>query len=89
MTEQEQKVALQKTIQSFKYYMKNADHEEPATLNLIIDDELNDIEIEFIVDLVNDYESFEVFDFDGEEVFLTTDQLDEMINDLENHLESF
>ncbi len=89
MTAQEQKIALQKTIENFKIFTKNADHSEPATLNLIIDDELNGNEIEFIEQLVHDYESFEVFDNDGEEVFLTTDQLDEMINDLENHLESF
>lgn len=88
MTTQEQKIALQKTIQSFKYYMKNADHEEPATLNLIIDDELNDNEIEFIEDLVHDYESFEVFNNDGEELILSIDELDSMLKDLEKHLES-
>lgn len=88
MTKQEQKIAIQKTIENFKNYIENADHSEPATLNLIIDDELSENEIEHIEQLVHDFESFGVFENDGDDLYLTTDQLDEMINDLENHLES-
>ena len=89
MTKYEQKIALQKTIKNFKDFIKNADHSNWVTLNLIIDDELNENEIEFIVDLVQDYESFEVFENDGDDLYLTTDQLDAMVNDLENHLENY
>jgi hypothetical protein len=84
MKSKEQKIALEKTIQNFKDYTKNADHSEPATLNLIIDDNLTNDEIEYIETLVNDFESFEVFDND--ELILTTDQLNIMKSDLENHL---
>ena len=86
MTKHEQKIALQKTIKNFKNYIENADHSNWVSLNLIIDDELNEDEIEFIVNLVQDYESFEVFENDGDDLYLTTDQLDAMLNDLENHL---
>jgi hypothetical protein len=85
MTEQEQKIALQKTIKNFKYFIKNADHSNWVTLNLIIDDELSENEIEYIETLVHDFESFEVFRNDGDDLYLTVDQLDSMLNDLENY----
>jgi hypothetical protein len=87
MTKHEQKIALQKTIENFKNYIENADHSEPATLSLIIEDELSENEIEHIEQLVHDFESFEVFRNESDDLYLTVDQLDSMLNDLENHIE--
>jgi hypothetical protein len=86
MENQEQTKALQQAIQNFKDFIKGADHSQPATLNLIIGDELSENEIEYIETLVQDFESFEVFRNEDEDLILTTDQLIIMKNDLENHL---
>lgn len=86
MKKQEQTKALQQVIQNFKDYIKDADHRQPTTLNLIIDDELSENEIEYVETLIQDFESFEVFRNEDEDLILTTDQLIIMKNDLENHL---
>ncbi|MEC4048786.1 hypothetical protein OX284_005035 [Flavobacterium sp. SUN046] len=85
--DKEQKMnALSIAIMSFNNYILNADHSQPATLNLIIDDELSENEIEYIETLVKDFENFEVFNNEDEELILTTDQLILMKFDLENCL---
>lgn len=89
MKKQEQTKALQQAIQNFKVYIKGADHSQPTTLNLIIDDELSENEIEYIEQLVHEFESFDVFrNNDNDELILTIDQLNTMLNDLENYLET-
>ena len=88
MKKQKKTLALQKAIQNFRNFIKNADHSNWVTLNLIIDDELSENEIEYIETLVHDFESFEVFNNAGEELILSTDQLNEMLSDLNIELDN-
>ncbi|HRE77085.1 MAG TPA: hypothetical protein PLL09_04585 [Flavobacterium sp.] len=79
-----QESSIQQTIQNFEDYIKNADHSEPATLNLIIEDGLTSDELDSIELMVKDFESFEIFN-SGEQVILSNEQLENMLSDLKNY----
>ncbi len=85
-TKVNQKTALEKTIENFEYYIKNADHSQPATLNLIIEDGLTEEENEYIESFVQNFESFEILNNEGEAV-LSIDQLETMLSELKTNVE--
>ena len=79
MNVKEQKKVLEKGIENFKDYIKNADHSQPSSFDLIFADGLSDDESEYIFAVVNRFESFKPILNNN---VLIEDQLNEMLLDL-------
>jgi hypothetical protein len=78
-------------INMFDYYIKTADHSKPVKLTRIFFDYFTDVEMFLFKKIVENYESFDIFNLDlytnkYNKVILNIDILNKMKSDLENHL---
>jgi hypothetical protein len=79
MSANKENIALEKGVKSLQDYIKNADHSQPASFELIFADELSIDELEHVQKEISTFESFKPLLDDD---VLTEDQLDEMLSDL-------
>jgi hypothetical protein len=72
------------SISCFENYIENADHSLPATLDLILCDKLDEMDIINISAEIKNFDSFKLFD-NNEDIILSIDQLKTMTIDLKNY----
>jgi DNA-binding Lrp family transcriptional regulator len=82
---------LREQINMFDYYIKTADHSKPVKLIRIFFGYFTDVEMWLFKKIVENYESFDIFDLKlysnkYKKVILNTDLLNNMKSDLESHL---
>jgi hypothetical protein len=86
MNIEDQIIAVEKGIKNLKNYIKNADHTQHVTFDMIFADELTEEELAHILDVTDGFESFAELDGDEneEDALLTPDMLAAMLYDLES-----
>lgn len=82
---------LREQINMFDFYIKTADHSKPVELTRIFFGYFTDVEMFLFKKIVENYESFDIFNLDlfsnkYDKVILNIDILNKMKSDLENHL---
>ncbi|MNQ79868.1 hypothetical protein D3C85_948260 [compost metagenome] len=85
MTEKEQKIAIEKGIESLTYFVKNADHSNESSIDLIFGSDLSEEELDYILDETKGFESFSPVQ-DANTSILSIEHLYEMLSDLKSLL---
>jgi hypothetical protein len=73
-------------ISCFVNYIENADHLKPATLDLILNHRLHEMDIINIRTDMKNFDSHKLF-YNNKDIILSIDQLKAMTSDLKNHLQ--
>jgi hypothetical protein len=85
MTEKEQKIAIEKGIESLTYFVKNADHSNVSSIDLIFGSDLSEEELDYILDETQSFESFSPVQ-GANTPKLSIEHLHEMLSDLKSLL---